>query len=337
MSIENRLAAKERAKKARRNAVWKKVGPVLVIAVAALLIFGIYFLHKDLTEINYSKGLTKDGKIKGYNAKSCLSDFPDLNSIDIKAEEVSAEAVGEEIEKQMKALIEAKKSADADADGKDADGKDADDKEEEKKDEEPVDYDALLTDAWVEEYASTYLGTYYDHTADGFRKAIENNLKGAARDKAESEIAKYLDEKVTVKTYPWKFTRNLRKLIPDAEERQNRAYYDAIGYSFDFDEYVTTRYGSYSKYRKQVKENANEQAKNVLIWLAVGDELGVTATEADVKAWKLVDLGDNATDEAKDRYWKSEVEQYGVPYLMLDYRIDMAHKALYDKLLGTFE
>ena len=142
---------------------------------------------------------------------------------------------------------------------------------------------------------------------------------------------------MTVKTYPWKFTRNLRKLIPDAEERQNRAYYDAIGYSFDFDEYVTTRYGSYSKYRKQVKENANEQAKNVLIWLAVGDELGVTATEADVKAWKLVDLGDNATDEAKDRYWKSEVEQYGVPYLMLDYRIDMAHKALYDKLLGTFE
>ena len=50
-----------------------------------------------------------------------------------------------------------------------------------------------------------------------------------------------------------------------------------------------------------------------------------------------MDLGDNATDEAKDRYWKSEVEQYGVPYLMLDYRIDMAHKALYDKLLGTFE
>ena len=123
MSIENRLAAKERAKKARRNAVLKKVGPVLVIAVAALLIFGIYFLHKDLTESNYSKGLTKDGKIKGYNAKSCLSDFPDLNSIDIKAEEVSAEAVGEEIEKQMKALIEAKKSADADADGKDADDK----------------------------------------------------------------------------------------------------------------------------------------------------------------------------------------------------------------------
>ena len=327
MSIENRLAAKERAKKARRNAVWKKVGPILVIAVAALLIFGIYFLHKDLTEINYSKGLTKDGKIKGYTAKSCLSDFPDLNSIDIKAEEVSDEAVGEEIEKQMKALIEAKKSADADADGK----------EEEKKDEEPVDYDALLTDAWVEEYASTYLGTYYDHTADGFRKAIENNLKGAARDKAESEIAQYLAEKVTVKTYPWKFTRNLRKLIPDAEERQNRAYYDAIGYSFDFDEYVTSRYGSYSEYRKQVKENVNEQAKNVLIWLAVGDELGVTATEADVKAWKLVDLGDNATDEAKDRYWKSEVEQYGVPYLMLDYRIDMAHKALYDKLLGTFE
>lgn len=137
MSIENRLAAKERAKKARRNAVWKKVGPILVIAVAALLIFGIYFLHKDLTEINYSKGLTKDGKIKGYNAKSCLSDFPDLNSIDIKAEEVTAEAVGEEIEKQMKALIEAKKSADADADGKDADGKEEEKKEEEKKEEEP--------------------------------------------------------------------------------------------------------------------------------------------------------------------------------------------------------
>ena len=49
MSIESRLAAKERARKARRNAVLKKVGPVLFIAVAALLIWGIYTLSKDIT------------------------------------------------------------------------------------------------------------------------------------------------------------------------------------------------------------------------------------------------------------------------------------------------
>ena len=329
MSIESRLAAKERAKKARRNAVLKKVGPVLFIAVAALLIWGIYALSKDINEINYSKGLTKDGKIKGYNAKDCLTGFPDLNAIDIALEEPTEEEIGEKTETIMKALISSKESAEKTEDAADTDGT-----KEEKKDETPVDYDALLTDAWVEEYASTYLGEEFEHTAEGFKKAMTTLVRSTKRTEAEGKIDEYLDQAITVKTYPWKFTRNLRKLIPDAEEKQNRSYYEALGLSFDFDEFIKSRYGSYTSYRKQVKANAKEQAKNALIWLAVGDELGVPANEADVKAWKVLDLDESATDAEKEAYWDMAVEEYGIPYIMLDYRVDMAHKALYNKLLG---
>lgn len=326
MSIERRLAAKERALKARRKAFWKKAGPILIIAAAVLLVWGVYALNKSLTEINYSKGISKDGKIKGYNAKDCLNGLPNLDSIDIKAEEVTDEMVGERVEKQMKTLIAAKNGTTT-----------SEDKEEEKKDEEPVDYDALLTDAWVEEYASSYLGDYYEHTAEGFKKAIRDNVTGEKRSAAETEIDTYLKENTTVKTYPWTFTRNLRKLIPDAEEKQNKSLYEAYGFTFDFDEYVKSTYGSYTSYRKQVKERAKEQTHVVLIWLAVGDELGITATEADVKAWKVLDLGDTAKDEDKEEYWKLAVEEYGLPYLMMDYRVDAAHKALYNKVLGPAE
>ena len=326
MSIERRLAAKERALKARRKAFWKKAGPILIIVAAVLLVWGVYALNKSLTEINYSKGITKDGKIKGYNAKDCLNGLPNLDSIDIKVEEVTDELVGERIEKQMKSLIESKNGTET-----------SEETGEDKKDEEPVDYDALLTDAWVEEYASTYLGDYYEHTAEGFKKAIKDILTDEKRSAAETEIDTYLKENTTVKTYPWTFTRNLRKLIPDAEEKQYKSLYEAYGLTFDFDSYVESTYGSYTSYRKQVKERAKEQTHVVLIWLAVGDELGVTATEADVKAWKVLDLGDTAKDEDKEEYWKLAVEEYGLPYLMMDYRVDAAHKALYNKVLGPAE
>ena len=331
MSIERRLAAKERALKARRKAFWKKAGPILIIVAAVLLVWGVYALNKSLTEINYSKGISKDGRIKGYNAKDCLNGLPNLDSIDIKAEEVTDEMVGERVEQQMKTLIAAKNGTTTSED------KEEEKKDEEKKDEEPVDYDALLTDAWVEEYASSYLGDYYEHTAEGFKKAIRDNVTGEKRSAAETEIDNYLKENTTVKTYPWTFTRNLRKLIPNAEENQYKSIYEAYGLTFDFDEYVKSTYGSYSSYRKQVKEQAKEQTYYILLWLAVGDELGINATEADVKAWKILDLDEGTSAEDQEKYWKLAVEDYGLPYLMMDYRIDQAHKALYNKVLGPAE
>ena len=55
----------------------------------------------------------------------------------------------------------------------------------------------------------------------------------------------------------------------------------------------------------------------------------------EVKAFEIKQAGkSDATDEEKNKYWDELVEEFGQPYLMLEYRETVAQDALVEKVLA---
>lgn len=318
MSIESRLAAKERSRKARRKSAVKKWCAILILPVLALIIFAGYRIHKSATTLDYSKYLAKDGTIKGVDARKYLSEFPDLNTIELDFEPTE-ESINTKMESTMKSLQEAK-----------------DGTPETTEDSTEVSYIAGLNKEWVENYAAETLGEAYEHTEEGFREYVKDLARKDNEDSVETLLTTYMNEHVTVEKYPFWYTRNQRK-VADSQNETTFQFYQALGYlsaDMTFDDYCTSYYGSLAKYKKELKVQAKEIVKYDLIWLAVFDELKLTATVEDAKAHKIEEGGKaEASQEEKDQYWNDLVKSTGLAYQMLEYRMDIAKHTLGEMVL----
>ena len=332
MSVESRLAAKERSRKARRKAAAKKWTAILFLPVLALIIVTIVLIYKYATALDYSRHIAKDGTVKGVTAKDCFSAFPDLNAIDIKVAEITDAELEEAVISKMKDLDSSLSTTTTDGSGTTADGETKTDgettTEAEKKPE--------LTQEWVEAHAESYLADY-ELTTDGFRNAVRDDLKKTKRSEAEKKISDYLGENAKIKKYPGGFMRNQRKILRD-QDKQVFALYQGFGLidaDMTFDEYNVSAYGGEAEYKDDLKERAKTSTKNLLTWLTVFDELGLSVSEEAVVNWNAHESGkEDATDEEKKELWDKSVEEYGAPYLYMNYRVETAQEELYKKVLG---
>ena len=319
MSIERRLAAKERSRKARRKAAVKKWTAILIVPVLLLCVLIGYLIYKSVTTVNYSKYIAKDGTIQGVVAKECFSEFPNLDDIT-----VDCEPTDDEIQTKLKATIKSMEDAVEGA-------------ETSENATETIDYEGHLNQEWVEKYAAEKLGDTYEHTVDGFREYVKQLAHEEKESKARSTISTYLDEHTTVKTYPYGFTRNQRKVLKKQSEKSFEIW-QAYGFYSQYetyDDFILATYESKSAYRKALKAEAKESTKTTLIWLAVFDELNLSCTVEEVKAFEIKQAGkSDATDEEKNKYWDELVEEFGQPYLMLEYRETVAQDALVEKVLA---
>ena len=331
MSVESRLAAKERSRKARRKASAKKWTAILFLPVLALIIVAIVLIYKYVTAIDYSRHIAKDGTVKGVTAKDCFSAFPDLNAIDIKVAEITDEELEEAVISKMKDLDSSLSTTTTDGSDTTADGETKTDGETTEAEKKPE-----LTQEWVKAHAESYLADY-ELTTDGFRNAVRDDLKKTKRSEAENKIADYLGENAKIKKYPGGFTRNRRKILRE-QDKQYFALYQGFGLieaDMTFDEYIVNSYGGETEYNDDLKTRAKSNVKNLLTWLTVFDELGLSVSEEAVVDWNAHESGkEDATDEEKKELWNQSVEEYGAPYLYMNYRVETAQEELFKKVLG---
>ena len=319
MSIESRLAAKERSRKARRKAAAKKWTAILIVPVLLLCVLIGYLIYKSVTTVNYSKYIAKDGTIQGVVAKECFSEFPNLDDIT-----VDCEPTDEEIQTKLKNTIKSLEEA-------------VEGEETSENTSEVIDYEGHLNDEWVEKYAAEKLGEDYAHTEEGFREYVKQLAHEEKESKARSTVSAYLNEHTTVKTYPYGFTRNQRKVLKKQSEKSFEVW-KAYGFYSQYETYedfILANYESKSAYRKALRTEAKESTKTTLIWLAVFDELNLSCTVEDVKAFEIEQGGkSDATEEEKNKYWDDLVEEFGQPFLMLEYRETIAQDTLVEKVLA---
>lgn len=157
-------------------------------------------------------------------------------------------------------------------------------------------------DAFVAEnlvaYADTVEG-YRQYLAD---KEYESNLK--------SFVVDYLNENTTVNSYPKKYLKNL-KCVQKYSDQQSYEYmnqmymsYYGQGYS-TFEEYTGQ---TADEYDASLDETCKETEKTALIYQAIAEKEGMSATDDDVKAYVEESTG------SADNY-DSQVELYGINYL----------------------
>lgn len=325
MSIERRLAAKERSRKARTKATVKKWAAILCLPVLAVIILSGYLIYKSVTTVNYSKYISKDGTIQGVSPRECFSEFPNLDDVVI-----DIEPTDDEVQAKLKSTIQSLEEA----------AKDASELETSENTTETIDYLSHFNQEWVEQYAAETLGDKYPVTEEGFLDYVTDLLREANKGNAKSYVSSYMEAHTAVKSYPFWFTKNQKKILAHDYEATFEQWkeYGLFGEYEDYESYVLSIYETKSAYRKSLKKDAKASTKTYLIWLTVFDELNLTATIADSKAYEISRAGmTEATDEEKEKYWNSLVEEYGEPYLMLEYRQNAAMEALAAKVLAKME
>ncbi|MBQ6104591.1 MAG: hypothetical protein IJL03_01450 [Lachnospiraceae bacterium] len=300
MSVERRLAAKERARKARRRATTKKAATILFIPVLVLVIVATILIVKQIKKLDYSKYLSEDGKIEGRAAADYFLDYPDLNTFQVDITAVTDDDVKKEIISRIK-------SAEGESTTEDTTDTKTDDE-----------YYAMFTDEWVEEHVASTLGEDYDHTTAGYEKYIRGLLESYNKLVAQYNMPSKLSEKVQVKEYPAKFMKNLKKLM-------RHDYADS-----------RSQYESDEAFEEAITEEAEEFTRKLLIWLKAYDDLGLTATESDYITWYAKNNSkEDATDEEKQTLWDDACKANGKAWLIVQYRAETAQNAVSEKLFGA--
>lgn len=322
MSIESRLAAKKRSQQARKREKMGKIMKVVAIIVALCIIvgavFGVYW-NIQSKKIEYSKYVTADGNIVDVDPKDYIT-LVDYSKMDISLDDYKP--TDDELKEYMEDLMEAaeKEAEDSEEETKtssvgqatttdDAENKD-EEKEDDKKEESIVD---SLDDAWVEKYyKKTLEDAKYDVTAEGFKKYAYDELYESNIDEnLLSDITKYLNDNSTVKEYPKDYTKNMIQICKNVEKQTFEVYeslYTMYGYAN-----VYAMYGGKTAFNEAMEKQAQAYVKDTLVCLAIYEELGMTYTIDEVKAY---------FNETLEQDYDEQVELCGEGYLILNYKCE---------------
>ncbi|MBO4323828.1 MAG: hypothetical protein J5845_00325 [Lachnospiraceae bacterium] len=301
MSVERRLAAKERARKARRRAAAKKAAAILFIPVLALVIVAIVLIVKKINKLDYSKYLSEDGKIEGRAVSEYFNYFPNLDEFKVDITEVTDEDVKKEIISKIKKVEGAPETAETTEDSKSDD-----------------EYYAMFTDQWVEENLADTLGEDYNHTTSGYEKYVRGLLESYNKLLAQYNMPTRLSEAVQVKESPKKLMNNLRKLM-----------------LHDYADY-RSQYASEEEFQTAIDDEVETFTRNLLIWLKVYEDLGLTATESDYVAWYAKNNEkEDASDEEKQTLWDNACKENGRAWWIVQYRAETAQSKLSEKMFGA--
>lgn len=169
-----------------------------------------------------------------------------------------------------------------------------------------------------DEFVKANLSTYAD-TADGYREYV----KTSNNDKLMTTwIETYLADNTTVTSYPQDYVKQLKCLQKYSDinmynyMNQMSQSYSGTDYYKSFEAMVGM---SEAKYDKSLKETAEKEAKNILIYQAILEKEGITLTVDDLKATYPADTAastDSTTDTATASQYDTDVENYGLGYLM---------------------
>ncbi len=327
MSIEKRLAAKKRVADAKRArvitaVVWTLVLALLCIGIGALIYKGVKDSNAKkaaekaaaeqaaefqayLDAIDYEAQFTADGNVKDVKPSDYVT-LADYKNTGIKLDDYqpSDDDVTAKIKTNVTS-IEKKAKTDAG---------------ETVADDFTVDVDTVLTDAWVEKNAAETLGKDYEHTVAGYKEYVKKSLYDSNVSSLNSDIASFLLEKSTYKDLPEAFVNqcvaNYRGEVV-AVFNQYASLYAYYGWSTVYDQYE-----SKEKFLSSTEESATKEAKTIITYLAIFDELGLEATEEKAEAY--------FKDQGSD--YSTLKETYGQPYLFLQYKCSLVQDALKDMI-----
>ncbi len=302
MSVERRLAAKERARKARSRAVRNRILKVVGILAAVALLVGLVLLILDaafdIFPLNYSKYISEDNKFEGKSPKEYLSELPNPDEFQPKDISITDEEVNSAVASSVKQLL-----------------KDKGEEIDEEKTEEY--YLELVTDEWVEKNAAEDLGENYPHTKDGYIKSRREMLENLYTLIYRGEVTSQYANEVTVKKYPTKFVKQYMKILEDMNP-------DAAD-----------QYSSRAEYDEQLRSTAESHVKQYLILIALYEDFGFSETAEDLVEWYAEE--NNATDktaEEKQKLWDKACDDLGKPWLLLQYRSEKAEQELAKRVYG---
>ncbi|MBO4627160.1 MAG: hypothetical protein J5645_04235 [Lachnospiraceae bacterium] len=309
MSIENRLAAKKRSAKARKKAKVKAavdLALIILIPVVVLVIVFIVINNIKSQEIDYSKHLTADGYVEGYDLSKEVT-LPELTyeAMNIKYEDFAPESQG--IEDQIAIELKAKIPEDERPTGEDEAAIKAA-------------YIALVTDENVEKYFAEELGDKYPHTAEGYRTYVKDTLNHTSFESSINKaITTYVAEKATFASLPKKYVDNWTQIYSNNTKNTFETYKE-LGLITDNNVYES--YGGKKAFKKAMEESATEVVKQDLALLAVFDKLGLSCTKEDLDQY-ITDsyvTADTTIEDIKERY--------GENYMMLECKTYKAVQAL---------
>lgn len=321
MSIESRLAAKKRAQEARKKATLKKLAPVIVIAVIAVIVgavFGIKAIIKyNKNHVDFTKYLNEDGTIRGYAAKDCVKNLPDLSTIPVDHASAPTE---EEIRSMKVEVTEYLLSLAGETVAEDA------------TDDETL---AKLTDELVANNGVGLMSSEYEYTVAGLEAYLTKYLTDNAASQVQSDVYSYVINRATVEKLPKKYIRFLGKKGLRFLTRQD---YLSQGYTdADIDQSILDTYGTETAFRDYLEGEAESDVKSTMIMLAVYDELGLNITMDDFKKAKREEDYPTLSDEEFEKTWKSIEEAYPMSYLFMQYKCQVALEELAKKNAANYK
>ena len=320
MSIEKRLAAKNKIKKNRtRRKVKLVLAIVIPVVIVAAIIIGIW--QAQLNKENYTRYITDDGNIKNVDPKDyiTLADYKNMG-ITLADYEPSEEDITAEVESEVTAIEKA--AAEAAETETETETEDAETETE----EFTCDVDAVLTDEWVEANEADTLGEDYEHTVEGFKAYVKQTLYDTNVSSLSSDISTYISDNTTVNKYPKAYLRQVRVNRTAEMERtfeENASIYSLYGYDEIYDMYVDDDGENGEKnFKEAMQSYAESEVKMTLAYLQIFDELKLTANVSDMEAYY--------TDQGSD--YDGLIESYGEKYMFMQYKCSLALDALTDSI-----
>lgn len=159
-----------------------------------------------------------------------------------------------------------------------------------------------FTDEFVEEYLSENASTVEEYKQYLKDTHYDENLESALKDKLleETEVTKY-------PKYLKQYKSVQRYLDEQSFEQMNQLYMSYYGSGFsDFSEYTGM---TDDEYEEDLDERGKDGVKELLAYQGVLEGEGVTLSEQDYRDYLIEE---NESDESFD----SNVEEYGLPYLL---------------------
>ncbi len=354
MSIENRLAAKERARQVqvrmRRAKITEFVLILVGIACVALIVLLVYN-NRHKGDIDYKKYVTEDGTIEGYDVDANVKWNKDImgeGGVSFAEYAVTEQKIIDTIKTNCEAALkqeqeEAEAAAKAE-EGADGTEEDADGTEE--KEDIKFEYDTMFNDEFVEKYFKETLESgEYEVTKDGYYAYIKNDLETQADKSLETAIDEWLVENAEVSSLPKKYVKVMTKNVTNETINSFEAYkslYEQLGITSVYSMYKDPdgKKSDKKAFKEAMENGAENMVKETVVLLAEFNKLGLSVTDAEVDEY--IDSqcnidrtkGTITADEEKAR--TEYLDIYGKNYCKMQCKCKKAVTTLRDQIKAAY-
>ncbi len=368
MSIENRLAAKERARqvqvKMRRAKMIEFVLILMGIACVGLIVLLIYN-NRHKGDIDYKKYITEDGTIEGYDvdanvkldkdimgeggvsyAEYAVSEQKIIDTITancesaLKKEKEEAEAAAK-AEEDAAGTDEGADGTEEDADGTN-EGADGTDAEEEIK----FEYETMFNDEFVEKYfKETLESSEFEATKDGYYAYIKNELETQADNSLDNAIDTWLVENAEVSSLPKKYVKLMTKNITNETINSFETYkqlYEQLGYTSVYSLYRDPEGEKSDKkaFQEAMEKNSKSMVKEIVVLLAEFNKLGLSVSDAEVDEYIdsqcNIDRTKGTITSEEEKMRTEYLDTYGKNYCKMQCKCKKAVTTLRDQIKAAY-